>query len=89
MRPSEFLLRVMNDEAVPLPVRILAASKAAPYVERRPDPSVSGPVPLPREWSDTQLNDFAARLEADRRDHPERYGEPGEQMPLLPRPEKG
>jgi len=75
--PSRFLVRVMADESLPLPLRIAAAAKAATFIEPRPDPGMSTRIPLPRTWTETQLEDFWARLEADRQAHPELYGDDG------------
>lgn len=39
--PRRFLLQVMNDASVPLPLRIEAAKALLPYADPRPDPPVS------------------------------------------------
>src|SRR5215469_11145306 len=55
MRPSAFLTRVMLHESAPLAARIMCAGKVIPFLERKPEPTPPGEIPLMREWSDEQF----------------------------------
>jgi hypothetical protein len=71
--PSAFLKRVMLDEAAPLPARIMCAAKVIPFVERRPTPNLPNAIPLFREWTDEQFDDFERRTREDMRQNPRFY----------------
>ena len=62
---SAFLTRVMVDESAPLAARIMCAGKVIPFVERKPDPTPPGEVPIMRYWTDEQLTSFERRTRED------------------------
>jgi hypothetical protein len=72
--PSRFLLRVMGDEAAPLPARIMCASKVIQFVERRPPPELPDQIPIMRLWTDEQFDDYTDRLKQDMLQFPGYYG---------------
>jgi hypothetical protein len=58
-RPSEFLTNVYRSNQCPTPLRIAAATAAAPYLEARcTDPPIAEPVPLlePKTAADAEHN---------------------------------
>lgn len=74
--PSEFMLSVMNDPEAPLIARIMCAKGAAPYLERKLTPPMPGAIPLFREWTNEQLDDFDRRVAEDMQKYPQYY-DPG------------
>ena len=83
MRPSAFLTRIMLDESAPLAARIMCAGKVIPFVERKPEPTPPGEIPLMREWTNEQLESWEQRTRQDMIRDPGYYGrEALEQMGL-------
>ena len=81
--PSVFLKRVMNDESAPLAARIMCARGVIPFVERKPEPTPPGEIPLMRDWTTEQLESFERRTREDMIRDPGHYGrEALEQMGL-------
>ena len=72
--PSVFMKRVMNDESAPIHVRLVAAARVIPFVERKPAPGLPDAIPLFRDWSDEQYEDFERRLKEDAARDPHYYG---------------
>ena len=72
--PSLFLTRIMLDEAAPLGVRIVCAAKILPFTTRKPAPALPNEIPLYRDWSDEQYEDFERRLKEDAAHDPHYYG---------------
>jgi hypothetical protein len=72
--PSAFLKRVMNDEEVALPARIMCAAKILPFTERKPAPALPNAVPIFRDWTDQMFDDFDQRTREDMRRDPHFYG---------------
>jgi hypothetical protein len=73
--PSVFLTKIMNDETVPLPARIMCAAKVIPFIERRPVPAIPDEIPLMRHWSEEQWRDYDRRLKEDMLKDPWYYGQ--------------
>ena len=83
MRPSAYLTRIMLDESAPLAARIMCAGKVIPFVERKPEPTPPGEIPLMREWTNEQWESFERRTREDMVRDPGYYGrEALEQMGL-------
>jgi hypothetical protein len=61
-KPSNFLMMVASDPDVPLELQILAAARAAPYAEPRPNQLAPYQIPLARFWTSEQKQDYDARL---------------------------
>ena len=72
--PSVFMKRVMNDESAPIHVRLVAAARVIPFVERRPAAAEPGEIPLMRFWSDEMLDAYEKRLREDMLAAPAYYG---------------
>jgi hypothetical protein len=72
--PSVFMKRVMNDESAPIHVRLVAAARVIPFVERRPAAAEPGEIPLMRFWSDEMLDAYEKRLREDMLLAPGFYG---------------
>src|SRR5262249_17488362 len=72
--PSVFMKRVMNDQSAPIQLRLVAAAKVIPFVERKPAPFLPNGIPLFRDWTDEQFEDFDQRTREDMRKDPNYYG---------------
>jgi hypothetical protein len=85
--PSAFLKRVMLDEGVALPVRVVCAAKILPFTERKPAPAPPDQIPPMRLWSDEQLENFERATLEDMRANPLAYGREFFQRPGEPWPD--
>jgi hypothetical protein len=72
--PSQFMRSIMNDPEAPLIARIMCARGSIAYIERRPAPALPNEIPVFREWTDEQFDDFERRTREDMRRDPHYYG---------------
>jgi hypothetical protein len=67
--PSQFMRSIMNDPEAPLVARIMCAKGSIAYIERKPTTR----LPVLRELTDAEADDWLDRQIADIEQHPEYY----------------